>query len=587
MNSHPLTPSAATSLASPPVRVGVMLPAAVSAVYAVATGVVADVELFLMMLVAAVVLGVVAITQPWARRGDARAERVWQVLSGTFGVALAAPFLVLALDIDVERFTLLFALIIVLGAYSYPRRLRLPLCLWALAVWGVALWWGGVHDLATLSWHLGGGGVLLAVGLVTANVLFDAVDVEAANRAASEQRAHLLASVLRTNSLEPSAVLRAVVTGMVDVGFDAVTIRELDEAGGNLRLVDGHRVDDLRMPIVLPLAEAHLTREALSSGRPVVVDDYDRSSAVLHRGRGLCGTVVVPVQGEGEPTAVVTGASSHGPLSSDQVEAAALLAEQAGLALDRARSFEADRATVDKLSLLDLRTQDFVSTVSHELRTPLTVIQGLGQTLLRRWDDLGASQRQDLLQRIDANTDRLAVMVRSLLDTSAVERGELTPSREPVPLWALAQAVAHRLEPLSSDHAVEVDVPKSLVVEADPALVDHVLENLLANVVKHTPPGTRTWVRAQRVDGKVRVSVRDDGPGIPPEDLPHVLDRFYRGGSLTARPAGGLGLGLALARAIVRSHGSTLEVDSSPETGTEFRFLLPDASVSPPSARRP
>lgn len=570
-----------TTLASPMARIGVLLPVVAPVVYAVAVGAVADLELFFALVVAGLVLGGVAVLRPWAAREDRRAEAAWQVLSGIVGVALAAPFLVVALDVEVERLTLMFALAMVVGAYTYPPRLRLPLSLWTLAVWGTTLWWGGVDDPVMLSLHLGGGFVLLVTSVRTAAALLEAVDVEADNRTVSEHRAQLLASVLRTNSLEPKAILRAVVTGMVDAGFDAVAIREVDERAGVLRLVDGHRVTDLALLDILPLRDAHLTREALAEGRPVIVDDYDTSAAVLHRGHGFRGTVVVPVQGEGEPTAVVTGASRSGPLTSGQVEAAALLAEQAGHALDRARAFEADRETVTELRQLDLRTQDFVSTVSHELRTPLTVIQGLGQTLLRRWSDLDADQRQDLLERIDANTDRLAVMVGSLLDTSALERGEVTPARRVVDVHALADSVVHRLETLSADHPVEVDVPEGLAVDADPGLIDHVLENLLTNVVHHTPSGTRTWVRAERVRDAVEVSVTDDGPGIPPDDLPHVLDRFYRGGSLTTRPAGGLGLGLALAEEIVRAHGSSLQVDSAHGAGTTFSFRLPVTEFTP------
>jgi signal transduction histidine kinase len=106
-------------------------------------------------------------------------------------------------------------------------------------------------------------------------------------------------------------------------------------------------------------------------------------------------------------------------------------------------------------------------------------------------------------------------------------------------------------------------------------LLEHVVENLLTNVAKHTPQGTAVRLSAERVGRRVRIEVRDEGPGIAPEDLPHVLDRFYRGGAPTRRTSSGLGLGLALARQIVGAHGGELTVESAPGAGTVFRFDLP------------
>jgi signal transduction histidine kinase len=225
-----------------------------------------------------------------------------------------------------------------------------------------------------------------------------------------------------------------------------------------------------------------------------------------------------------------------------------------------------------------VRTQDFISTVSHELRTPLTVIQGLGQTLSRRWDDLEDARRADLLGRIDANAERLTVMVRSLLDTSAMEEGRLDLCPQPLPLRATIVRLLHRLATVTAAHPVELLVADDLEVVVDPGLFEHVIENLLTNVAKHTPQGTRVRVAAVPRDGQVRVEVSDDGPGIAEEDLPHVLDRFFRGGAPTRRTSSGLGLGLALAEQIVRAHGSALEVLSEPGEGTTFRFAVPDSS---------
>jgi signal transduction histidine kinase len=579
-------PSAARPLDNPVVQGAIAVPSVTALVYGVVAAEIVHLELFVVLVGAALLLAAGAV---WlSKQGDqaARAERIWQVLSGTVGVGLAVPFLVAALEVDVERFSLLFAVVLVIGAYTYPEKLRLPLCLWLLVVWAATLWWGGVTDPTVLVLHLGGGALVLATSIRTADALAAAVGVEAATRAEAEQRARLLSSVLRTNSLEPDDVLRAVTTGLVDAGFDAVTIREFDPEIGTLRLVMGSPGSaELALPPEVPIEQGGLSRMAIETGRPVLVDDYASHPAAVHPERPLRGMITVPVGSHAGVRAVVVGARRDAEVSAFQREAVLLLAEQAGRALDRAGAFETDRRTVEQLRALEIRTQDFVSTVSHELRTPLTVIHGLGQTLARRWDELDADRRTDLLVRIDANAERLAVMVRSLLDTSALEEGRLDLEPMPLPLHGTVARLLHRLATVTAAHPVELEIPEGLEILADPGLFEHIVENLLTNVAKHTPQGTRVHIAA-RPDGPwVRIEVRDDGPGIAEEDLPHVLDRFFRGGAPTRRTSSGLGLGLALARQIVEAHGTELRVASTPGGGTSFRFEMPGVSPKdPPSA---
>jgi signal transduction histidine kinase len=579
-------PSTTRSLQNPAVKAAIAVPSVASLTYGLVTGRIADVELFVVLLVAALLLAAVAVFRPWRGARADELEHVWQVLSGTVGVGLAAPFLVAAVEVDVERFSLLFAVILVVGAYSYPTRLRLPLCLWALVVWAATLWWAGVDDPAVLGLHLGGGLLVLGTSIRTSDALAAAIDVETTTRAEAEQRAQLLASVLRTNSLRPDDVLDAVTSGLVEAGFDAVAIREFAPESNSLRLVTGSPgLEELGLPPELPLERGGLSAIAFETGEPILVDDYASHPAAIRPERPLLGMIAVPVGSDGGMRAVVLAARRSGRISAVQREATVLLAEQAGRALDRAGAFEADRRTVEQLQLLDVHTHDFVSTVSHELRTPLTVIQGLGQTLSRRWDELDPPRRADLLGRIDANAERLSVMVRSLLDTSAMEEGRLDLRPRPLKVRETVLRLLHRLSSLTAAHPIDVSIREDVEVVADPGLLEHVLENLLTNVAKHTPRGTQVHISARGLGPRVRIEVRDDGPGIDPEDLPHVLDRFFRGGAPTRRTSSGLGLGLALARQIVEAHGTKLEVESTPDGGTTFAFELPAVSeVVPPSA---
>ncbi|GGI03479.1 GAF domain-containing sensor histidine kinase [Egicoccus halophilus] len=396
-------------------------------------------------------------------------------------------------------------------------------------------------------------------------------------RVAAERRAQLLVSVLRTDRLATQDVLAAVVDGLSEAGFDAVSIRLIDHAAGHLRYVAGRGVAGEVIVADIPLGTG-FAGQVLRAGRPLVLDDYGSTPGVLTPALGFAGTIGVPLGPAAAPVAVMLAARLEGTVTRAQHQAALLLAEQAGRALDRALRFEQAAQTVAQLRVLDARTQDFVSIVSHELRTPLTVIQGLGQTLAQRWDDLGAERRADLSGRIDANGERLAGMVRSLLESSALEEGRLDLRVETVVLAPLVEAVLHRLTTVTTIHPVTVSVPDHLSVRADAGLLAHVLENLFTNVAKHTPPGTPVALDAVEEGEMVRVRVADQGPGILPEDLPHVLERFHRGGAPTRRTTGGLGLGLALANQIVAAHGGRLEASSVPGEGTTFTFRLPTGS---------
>ena len=228
----------------------------------------------------------------------------------------------------------------------------------------------------------------------------------------------------------------------------------------------------------------------------------------------------------------------------------------------------------------DAREQGHLT--SRQLRIPRGVdpIPLLAEELLRLADDVGLAARReatlnDLLRRVDANASRLSQMVRSLLDTSAFEEGHIEVQPERIELAPLLGVLLHRLASVTAGHPVSVDVPEDTTVHADRALLEHVFENLLANTAKHTPQGTQVRVVARPLAGGVEVVVSDDGPGIPETDLPHVLDRFYRGGEPASRPPGGLGLGLALVRQILVAHGADLELTSEPGAGTRFAFVLP------------
>lgn len=534
-----------------------------------------------------------------------------------FGLLAAVLGLVLLtgpLDAYVTRYSVIFGGIMVVGAFMLPTGYRTVSVVSTAAMWIAATFVADGIDWAS-SWTKVAGTLLVAmVTLRTTASLETSVAVERAAAEEAAQRSALVATLLRMHSLEPTEVLAAVVAGVRDAGFDTVAVHVLDETGDQLATTRGVGPQGVGGRVG---ATATLARTVHRTGEVLRLAPGDI------RGPLAGGAVAVPVVADGQVAAVLVAGRARRGVTSEQTEAVVLLAEEAGDAFARARRFAEDAATVRELRRLDTLTQDFVSTVSHELRTPMTVITGLGQTLERRWGALDVERRADLLQRIDDNAERLAVMVRSLIDSSALDRGELGVHPDDVPLAATVAEVIDRLATLLDAHEVTTDVADELVVRADPGLLAHVLENLVANAARHTPPGTRVRLTARVVGGEssaaggggaaeptgdgapsatdtpplapaapaattdVEVAVSDDGPGIPVDDLPHVLERFYRAGPATTRSAGGLGLGLALAQQILDAHDRTLTVHSTVGEGTTFTFRLPSATTSQPAGAAP
>jgi signal transduction histidine kinase len=219
---------------------------------------------------------------------------------------------------------------------------------------------------------------------------------------------------------------------------------------------------------------------------------------------------------------------------------------------------------------------DFVANVSHELRTPLTAVKGTVETL-RDGAVNDPEVRDRFLETVERETDRLIRLVNDLLLLSRADSEALNLRREPLNLAALAQATAERLEPQSRGVVLKVSAgPNAPLAWADPDRVEQVLLNLLDNAIKYSrPDGAVTVCVEAGPGGAALVQVRDEGIGIPAEDLDRIGQRFYRADKARSRGQGGSGLGLAIAQALVQAHGGELWVQSQENVGTSVSFTLP------------
>ncbi|HSJ51860.1 MAG TPA: ATP-binding protein [Actinomycetota bacterium] len=239
---------------------------------------------------------------------------------------------------------------------------------------------------------------------------------------------------------------------------------------------------------------------------------------------------------------------------------------------ERTRDLEgeliAERKQAAELRAIDQAQNTFLAAVSHDLRTPLAAILGLATTLEQH--SLEPDETKDLAARISANARRLDRMVTDLLDLDRLSRGVLEPVLWPEDLGALVARMVEESDLAGRIVAVQSD---RVVAEVDAAKVERIVENLLANAARHTPPDAHIWISVAADDGGVLLTVEDDGPGVPEAERAAVFEPFRR--SATAMPTRGAGIGLALVARFAQLHGGRAWVQERTGGGASFRVWLP------------
>lgn len=231
---------------------------------------------------------------------------------------------------------------------------------------------------------------------------------------------------------------------------------------------------------------------------------------------------------------------------------------------------------VTALTELERQRAAFFEMASHEIKTPLTALLGYVQLARRRALD-GGERVAELLARAEAGGQRLADLVRDLLDTSRIDEGRLEVARERTDLAALVAAAVEDVSIGLERHEIAFRPPaEPFVVDADPRRLTQVLQNVLDNAVRYSPGGGRIEVTVAREDGQAVVRVADHGIGIPDDERALLFQRFYR--TSRARPYGGTGLGLYISRRIAEMHGGRLWLERSGPQGSVFAFALPLAA---------
>jgi len=242
------------------------------------------------------------------------------------------------------------------------------------------------------------------------------------------------------------------------------------------------------------------------------------------------------------------------------------------------RELEEERDSVARL--LQAR-RELVAAVSHELRTPVTTLRGYLESVLAHWDGAPPEMLRQDLEVMASEIERLQRLIDDLFTLSRAEIGRLPLAIQPTDVAALVRRCVEAVAPLAWERGrVEVladaqaALPPALV---DPDRIEQVVRNLLANAVRHTPPGGLVLLSAMADRDRLIVQVKDTGEGIPLEDLARIWDRFYRGSNAREQDQGGAGLGLALVKELTEAMGGSVVVESVPGEGSCFTLHLPVA----------
>lgn len=356
--------------------------------------------------------------------------------------------------------------------------------------------------------------------------------------------------------------------------FDRATVFAIDEERGEYRAI--HRLSDGGEPSSAPafrIGEG-LIAVALEQDRPLLVRDVLSDSRYLprHLRERRRSVIIVPLRVAGRPVAALSlSRALPDGFDADDLRLAELVAAYVAQVLENQRLF-AEASQAEALRALDRLKDEFLASVSHELRTPLTIISGALE-LIRRGVPGRTEQLADQALR---NVQRLTGTVQDLLDLAQLREARVALNREFVDCRALLEEVAQAHELMATQRgqrlelACDTGTPPAYV---DRARMHQILGNIVANAVRYSPPDGAIELRSQALDGEVRFSVADGGPGIPAAERERIFDKFYRG-ERTRETVSGTGLGLAIAKSLIELHGGRIWVEDA-EPGSRFVVAVP------------
>ena len=492
-----------------------------------------------------------------ATRSFPRADWLPQALTVLACAGTAAIAMPLAAVLDPANIVMLFLLTVLLVAVRFGLRPALLAAVLNVALFDFFFVPPRFSFAVRDGQYLVTFAVMLTVAVITGR-LTAGLRRQADDSAAAEERARALSEMARDLSgaltLEQVAdITRAFLSRQFDARADLLLADD-----GQLRPLAGGKGPPLHV-------EPRLATIAYEQGKPVECSQlasggYAALYLPLQAPTRVRGVVAVAPAGDAPPEALFA--------RRPQLETVALLI---AIAIERIHYVDVAQRTQMQIVAERLRSS-ILSALSHDLRTPLTVLVGLADSLAVTRSPLDGATRETA-GAIRDQAGRLAGLVANLLDMARLHAGEVTLQKEWQPIEEVIGASIKLLGHALAEHRVQVTLAANLpLVAFDAVLIERVFCNLLENAAKHSPAGSPIEIGVRAADGWLCVDVDDHGPGFPAA-ASAMFDMFVRGESESSRP--GVGLGLAICRAIVEAHGGTIAAANRPQGGARVTFTLP------------
>jgi signal transduction histidine kinase len=250
--------------------------------------------------------------------------------------------------------------------------------------------------------------------------------------------------------------------------------------------------------------------------------------------------------------------------------------ELAALSVTINRMADTILRNMEELKQVDKLRRDLITNISHDIRTPIAIIHGYVETLIMKHDTLNEQKQQEYLNTIIKSTERLKRLMTDLFELSKLESRQITPKMEPFFMFDLLQDLIRKYALLAEERNIKLEThlsSKMPVVNADIALIERVLQNLIDNALNYTPENGKVQITMEEHSRHVNVSITNTGQGIPSEELPKIFDRYYK--IENTKSSRGTGLGLAIVKNILEIHQTDIDVRSESQGKTVFSFNLP------------
>lgn len=383
-------------------------------------------------------------------------------------------------------------------------------------------------------------------------------------------------------NLDLDSYLKSIIEIASELTYSQETsILEIAEEGDHLHYTAApwYRIEKLRT-LSIPL-EKSIAGWSFTHHQPLVIQDAQNDPRLFKEVDRVLefetlNIVVVPMVIKGQPIGIMEAVNKNNRTNytEDDVSTLETLAAQAAVAIQNQKLLDKAQAAYRQLLELDRMKTDFIAISSHELRIPTGLI--LGHASLLQDEMTGEARIQ--LDTIVRNAVHLKDIIEDLADVDHFQTGMAKIRRRQVSMDRLIKDVVSSYQELSRERNISLraDISKAnMVIEGDAHKIRIALGNLVKNALTFTDPGDRVLVTAEEIPGYVKVSVIDNGIGVPEKDQQRIFDRFYQVESHLTRRHGGMGLGLSIAKGMIEMHGGRLWVESMENKGSNFQFLLP------------